>query len=186
MVLLAGLWLAHVPPLLYVGLTSWLVWFLGPATVAFAVPIYQNRELLRLYPLSISAGVASGATLGVASSWLVAHLLGLPPDLEKSFLLRSISTPFALEAARTTGASSGLTALVVILTGLFGLLLGEFLLLAIKPRSALAHGASWGASAHAFGTLRAHQIDRQVGAISSLIMILTGIVLVLLAPVLPL
>jgi len=118
----------------------------------------------------------------VVSSWLVGRLFQLSPDLAKSLLLRSISTPFALAAARTTGASINLTALVVMLTGFLGMILGEFVLLWVKPKSPLARGALWGAASHVFGTARAQQLDPQSGAISSLIMILAGIVLVLLAP----
>jgi putative effector of murein hydrolase len=181
-VLGTGLWLTGMPALDYCRLTSWLLWFLGPATVAFAVPIYQQREWLRRYPISIAAGVLSGVALGVASSWLVGHLFQLSPELSKSLLLRSISTPFALAAAKTTGASLNLTAIVVLLTGFLGMTLGEFVLLWIKPQSPLARGALWGAASHVFGTARAYQLDHQAGAISSLIMILAGIVLVLLAP----
>jgi putative effector of murein hydrolase len=177
-----GLWLAGMPALDYYRLTSWLLWFLGPATVAFALPIYQQREWLRRYPISITAGVVSGVALGVASSWLVGHLFQLSPELSRSMLLRSISTPFALAAAHTTGASMNLTALVVLLTGFLGMILGEFVLLWVRPQSPLARGALWGAASHAFGTARAHQLDHQAGAISSLIMILAGILLVLLAP----
>lgn len=181
-VLGVGLWLAGVSAMEYYRMTSWLLWFLGPATVAFAVPIYEQREWLRRYPISIAAGVVSGVALGVGSSWLVGHLFRLSPELSKSLLLRSISTPFALAAARTTGASMSLTALVVLLTGFLGMILGEFILMWVRPRSPLARGASWGAAAHLIGTARAHQLDPQTGAISSLIMILAGIVLVLLAP----
>jgi putative effector of murein hydrolase len=181
-VLGVGLWLAGMPAVEYYRHTSWLLWFLGPATVAFAVPIYHQREWLRRYPISIAAGVLSGVALGVASSWLVAHLFRLSPELSKSLLLRSISTPFALAAARTTGASMDLTALGVLLTGFLGMLLGEYVSLRIKPRSPLARGALWGAAAHLFGTARAHQLDSQSGAISSLVMILAGVLLVLLAP----
>ncbi len=112
----------------------------------------------------------------------MAHLFHLSPELGKSLLLRSISTPFALEAARTTGASGNLTALTVVLTGFLGMMIGEIILLWIKPRSVLAQGALWGAASHAFGTARAHQIDREIGTVSSLIMILAGIALVLLSP----
>jgi putative effector of murein hydrolase len=177
-----GLWLIHVPALTFYQQTSWLLWFLGPATVAFAVPIYQQREWLRRYPLSIAAGVVTGVVLGVASSWLAGHLFHLSPALAKSLLLRSISTPFALAAAQTTGASPPLTALVVMLTGFAGMVLGEVVLLWVRPQSPLAHGALWGAASHAFGTARAYQLDSQAGAIASLVMILAGIVLILLAP----
>jgi putative effector of murein hydrolase len=97
-------------------------------------------------------------------------------------MLRSISTPFALQAAGLIGASQGLTSVVVLLTGISGIVIGDGVLIWIAPQSRLARGAMWGAAAHAIGTARAHQIHPEEGAISSLVMVFAGVSLVMLAP----
>jgi putative effector of murein hydrolase len=162
--------------------SRWLMWLLGPATIAFALPIYQQRAIIRRYPVSILTGVISSVGLGLVSSWGLSRVFGLSPELTRCMLLRSISTPFALQAAGVTGASQGLTALLVMLTGVCGILMGEGVLFCIAPGSRLARGAMWGAAAHAIGTARAHQFHPEEGAISSLVMVFAGVSLVLMAP----
>jgi putative effector of murein hydrolase len=180
-VLIAGLLLSGTPFCDYFRYTRWLLWLLGPATVAFALPIYEQRHLFRRYPLSITLGTLSGVTLGLASSWALARLFALSPDLSRSLLLRSISTPFALQAAVQIRTSPDLASLVVLLTGCCGILLGELVLLWTRTRSSFARGAMWGAAAHALGTARAQQRDPDEGVIASLVMVLSGLLMMALA-----
>lgn len=180
-VLIVSLLLLGVPFAVYNRYSHWLVWLLGPATIAFAMPIYQQRAILARYPVSILAGVISSVTLGLASSWTLSRLFALSPDLTRSMLLRSISTPFALQAAAAIGAPQGLTSLVVLLTGVCGILAGEWVLVWIAPRSRLARGAMWGAASHGIGTARAHQFHPEEGAVSSLVMVFAGVSMVMLA-----
>lgn len=184
-VLLLALILAtRTPYSQYLRGTHWLVALLGPATVAFAVPIYQQRRLIvRNWPV-LAVGVLVGSTTAVLSAWGLATALGLPRALELSLLPRSLSTPFAMIVSGQLGGAPSLTAVFVIITGVFGAAVGEVVLLRLGVRSALAKGALFGMGAHAIGTARAHQIDGEVGAIAGLIMVLTGVGNVLAAPLL--
>ena len=98
LVLLVLLQLSGVGYGVYLRDTHWLMWMMGPATVAYAYPIYQRRALLRRYPVSLAAGVVSGLVLGVLGSWLLGRLFDLPQALARSMLTRSVSTPFAMAA----------------------------------------------------------------------------------------
>lgn len=171
-----------IPYAIYFADTRWLVWLLGPATVAFALPIYHQRELIRRYPLSLAAGVVVGVLLGLASSWVLARLFHLPDEVARSLLPRSVSTPFAILASDYFGGSHQLTALFVIITGVFGMILGEAMLVLLGLRSKLARGALFGAAAHAAGTVKAREIGAEEGAVASLVMMFAGILMVLLAP----
>ena len=102
--------------------------------------------------------------------------------LERSLSVRSISTPFAIAAAPSVGGQAELAAVFVVITGLIGMVLGEWLLGWLPVRSKLAKGALFGAGAHAVGTATAHKRDTEEGVISSLTMIIAGILMVLLAP----
>ena len=164
--------------------THALVWMLGPATIAYALPIYERRALLRRYPLTLTIGVLTGLALGLASSWLLARLLALPPELAHSLLPRSVSTPFAIPAAEAFGGAPDITVVCVLVTGIFGLLVGDALQAALRLRSSLSRGAAFGAAAHGAGTARAHELGSEVGAVASLTMVFTGVAMVLLAPVL--
>ncbi len=168
----------------YFGATHWLVALLGPATVAFAVPIYQQREVIRRTWPVLLAGVLVGSTVAMASAWGFAHLLGLDEAMSLSLMPRSMSTPFAMTVSGDLGGAPDLTAIFVVLTGVFGAALGEIMLNWLPIRSALARGALFGMGAHGAGVARAHQIGREEGSIAGLVMVLVGLVNVLAAPLL--
>lgn len=176
--------LSHTPFAVYFQDTHWLTWLLGPATIAFAYPIYTQRALLRRYPLTLAVGVLAGLGLGLASSWLLARLFELPPDLTRSILPRSVSTPFAVSASAVFGGEQNLTVISVMITGLFGMLVGEVFLGWLGLRSGISRGAALGAAAHGLGTAKAYEIGLEEGAVASLVMVFAGIAMVLLAPVL--
>jgi putative effector of murein hydrolase len=151
----------------YFSATHWLVALLGPATVAFAIPIYQQRATIRRYWPVLLAGVVVGSSSAMASAWGLAHLLGLNEAISLSLMPRSMSTPFAMTVSGDIGGTPDLTAIFVVLTGVFG---------------ALARGALFGMGAHGAGVAKAHQIGSEEGSIAGLVMVLVGLVNVLAAP----
>lgn len=183
-VLIAVVQLSSTPFPVYFGDTHWLSWLLGPATVAFALPIYQYRELVKEHWLALSLGSVAGIVASLGSTLLLDRLLGLHGSMAQSLLARSVSTPFALEATRHLGGSAQLTGVFVIITGLFGILLGQVLLARLPLRMRIARGAPYGAAAHGFGLSKARAIGPQEGAVASLTMIFSGVLMVLLAPLL--
>jgi len=176
--------LAHIPYSLYVEDTRWLMWLLGPATVAFAVPIYEYRALLKRHWISLSVGVTVGILVGVGGSLMLAKLLHLSPELQRSLMTRSVSTPFALAVSDRIHAPKDLTALFVIATGVCGMLFGELVLAFVPLRTRLARGALFGAAAHGVGTAKARELGSEEGVVSSLTMMIAGVAMVLLAPLL--
>lgn len=166
----------------YIRGTHWLVALLGPATVAFAVPIYEQRALIRRrWPLLL-AGMVAGSLTAVATSWALAYVLGIDGELRLSLLPRSISTPFAMEVSGEIGGIPDLTAVFVVLTGIIGAAVGDVVLARLPLRSTLAKGALFGVGAHGAGTARANQIGREEGAVAGLVMVLVGLMNVALAP----
>jgi predicted murein hydrolase (TIGR00659 family) len=176
--------LARIPYPVYFADTRWLMWLLGPATVAFAVPIYEYRHLLARHWISLSVGVTVGILVAVGGSLVLAKLLHLSPDLQRSLATRSVSTPFALAVSDRIHAPKDLTALFVIATGVCGMLFGELVLALVPLRSRLARGALFGAAAHGVGTAKARELGNEEGVVASLTMMIAGVVMVLLAPAL--
>ncbi|OHX20306.1 LrgB family protein [Chromobacterium sphagni] len=174
--------LARVPYHTYFADTRWLTWLLGPATVAFAIPIYEQRALIRKHWLSLGCGVLAAVPVAVFSSVWLARWLDLSELTQKSLAPRSISTPFALAASHTLGGSSDLTALFVVVTGVFGMMVGQLLLAVLPVRSTLARGALFGAAAHAAGTAKAAELGAEEGVVASLTMMLAGVATVFAAP----
>jgi len=175
---------AHIPYPVYFQDTRWLMWLLGPATVAFAVPIYEYRELMKRHWISLTVGVTVGILVAVGGSLALAKLLHLSPELQRSLMTRSISTPFALAVSDKIGAPRDLTALFVIATGICGMLFGEIVLALVPLRTRLARGALFGAAAHGVGTAKARELGSEEGVVASLTMMIAGVVMVLLAPAL--
>jgi predicted murein hydrolase (TIGR00659 family) len=172
----------HVSYRDYIRGTHWLVALLGPATVAFAVPIYEQRALIRRrWPLLL-VGMVAGSLTAMITSWVLAYVLGIDGALRLSLLPRSMSTPFAMEVSGEIGGIPDLTAIFVVLTGLFGAAVGDVVLARLPLRSKIAKGASFGMGAHGAGTARAHELGREEGAIAGLVMVLVGLMNVALAP----
>ncbi|HEN3584541.1 TPA: LrgB family protein [Yersinia enterocolitica] len=182
MVLVLLLVVTHISYQDYIGETHWLLWLLGPATIAFAVPVYETLSIIRRHWLSLTAGVITAITVAVVSSVWLAKLLTLSEEVQRSLAVRSITTPFALEAAKQLGGQPDLVALFVVITGVFGMAVGDLLFLRLSVRSGLAKGAGLGASSHGAGTAKAYEMGQQEGVVSSLVMMLAGIITVIGAP----
>jgi predicted murein hydrolase (TIGR00659 family) len=183
--LLAALMLAvRVPYGEYASGAGWLVTMLGPATVAFAIPIYEQRALVRRYWLVLLVGGLAGSITAVVSSWALATLMHVGGAMRLSLVPRSTSTPFAMAVSARIGGVPELTAVFVVVTGVLGAVLGERLLAHLPVRSALARGASLGAGAHAVGTVKAYEMGHTEGTVSALVMITVGLMNVLAAPLL--
>lgn len=163
--------------------TQWLSLLIGPLTIAFAIPIYEQRDLIRQYWLVLVVGASAGSLTAIISSWALALAFGIEDSIRLSLIPRSISTPFAMTVSRDIGGVPELTAIFVVVTGVLGAIIGKALLTKLSFRSALAKGALLGIGAHAAGTAHAQKIGATEGAIASLVMILAGLLNVLLLPV---
>ncbi|KOC88606.1 LrgB family protein [Winslowiella iniecta] len=182
MVLVALLIVTHISWQDYIGESRWLLWLLGPATLAFAVPVYENMAIIRRHWMSLTAGVITATTVAVCSSVWLARLLTLPEEIQRSLAVRSITTPFALAAAKQLGGQPDLVALFVVITGVFGMAIGDILFLRLSVKQGLAKGAGLGAASHGAGTAKAYELGQQEGVVSSLVMMLSGVVTVIIAP----
>lgn len=166
----------------YIGATGWLVLLLGPATVAFAIPIYQERALIRKHWVVLLIGTVIGSITAVVTSWALATLVGLDDTLRLSLLPRSVTTPFAMDVSRAIGGVPDLTAVFVVITGVAGAVIGDLILARVPVATTLARGALYGVGAHGAGTARAHQIGEREGAVAGLVMVFVGLLNVLAAP----
>lgn len=172
----------HISYQNYMGEAHWLLWLLGPATIAFAVPVYDNLAVIKRHWMSLSAGVTTAVVVAVTSSVWLARLFTLPDEIQRSLAVRSITTPFALAAAKPIGGQPELVALFVVITGVFGMAVGDVLFMRLAIRGGMAKGAGFGAASHGAGTARSYELGPQEGVVASLVMMLSGVVTVLAAP----
>ncbi|ESK39989.1 hypothetical protein P256_00428 [Acinetobacter nectaris CIP 110549] len=164
--------------------TQWIVNLLGPATVAFAVPIYRYRETIKQHIGVLTIAIFVGMSVGVFSAYKMAQLFGFDSEVTHSLMARSISTPFAIVLAENIHGSATLVSLFTALTGLIGMILGDLILAITRIKSNIANGAAFGSGAHGFGTARAQQRNNEEGVIASLTMVISGILMVVIGPTL--
>lgn len=166
----------------YMMENKWIIWMLGPATIAFAIPIYEYRKVIKEHVLSISLGIVVGMIAGVISAFYLAKLFSFNQETTYSLMARSISTPFAMELTSNIGGSVELVILFTMITGIAGVAMADMILLTLKLNSRFAQGAALGNSAHGFGTSKAFMRHREEGVVACLTMVLAGVFMVLLGP----
>ena len=181
-IIVLGLVLFDVSYETYMHDSKWLMWLLGPATVAFAIPIYEYRMLIKKHAFAIGLGIVVGMFAGIISSFYLAKLFQFDPATSYSLMARSISTPFAMELTSNIGGSVELVILFTMITGTAGVVLGDLVLAALKLNSHFAQGASYGNAAHGFGTSHAFSRHPEEGVAACLTMVLAGVFMVLAGP----
>ncbi len=175
---------------LFISNTSFDVYFegaqfvhflLGPATIAFAIPLYQQIEKLKRIwiPVTISVviGVATGALTSVGLAWV----LGASHETLMSLAPKSMTTPIAMGVSEQLGGLPSLTAVLVISTGIVGAVMGSKLFEVMKIEDDSVKGVAMGLNAHGIGTARAFQVSPEMGAFSGLgmaLMAFTGPILI--------
>lgn len=164
--------------------TQWLTQLIGPATVAFAVPIYRYRMVIKQQFLVLLVAITVGMSVGVYSSYLFAQMFHFDSEVTHSLMARSISTPFAMILAQDIQGSAALVSLFTVITGFTGMILGDLILAFTRIKSNIANGAALGNGAHAFGTAKAQQRHSEEGVIASLTMVIAGILMVVVGPLL--
>ncbi len=155
---------------------SWITFWLGPATVALAVPLAKQLRQMAGVWKAVLAGVAAGSAVSIGSTWLIAWLLKSDPVLMKSLLTKSVTTPITLELTTSIGGIPSLAGLFVALTGMIGAVIARPLLRLAGIDSDWAIGVAVGTSSHAIGTASLMGESQTQVAASSLAMILAGIV----------
>jgi putative effector of murein hydrolase len=156
-----------------------LIWMLGPATAALALPFFRKRAVLAAHPLPVVAAVLTGVVSTVATALGVGALLGLPREWLGSAALKSVTLPVALGLSDLAGLDPGITTLCVFCAGLFGSAFGPPLLTRLGIRTPLARGLALGTLSHAIGTARALEEDPLAGAAGVVALTLAALLMAL-------
>jgi putative effector of murein hydrolase len=157
---------------------------LGPATVALAVPLYNQLSVLRQLGFKVLLPIVIGGTVAPILAWMSVYFLDSPLQLQMTMLVKSITTPLAMGTAELIGGMPGLAAVIVILTGIVGATFAPWLIMISKADSEYAQGLALGSVAHVVGTARALSISETCGACATLGLCLNGIFTALLLPIL--
>jgi predicted murein hydrolase (TIGR00659 family) len=167
----------------YFEQVRFLNFLLGPATVALAVPLYEQRAKLRAAFTPLIGSLFAGSACGILSAWGIARAFGAPREILLSLAPKSVTTPIAIAICERIGGIPSLTAVYVITTGIFGAITLPPLLRACGFKSKLAQGFALGVAAHGVGTARAFQESEEVGAFAGLALALNGLLTAILVPI---
>lgn len=170
----------------YRSATELVAFWLGPATVALAIPLHRQAHRLKGFVVPMLVAVTVGAAVSIASAVLIARALGADEQLERTLAPKAATTPVAIAVTDALGGIAPLTAVLVILVGVVGAVIGPATLNLVRVRDRRARGLSIGAVSHGVGASRMLREDETEGAFAGLSMGLTALAISLLVPVLAL
>ncbi|WP_416198314.1 MAG: TIGR00659 family protein [Sporanaerobacter sp.] len=163
---------------------SIISFFLGPATVVLAVPLYKQIEKLKANGLPIIVGITVGCITAILSVCFLSKLFSLDEVIIMSLLPKSVTAAISMEVSSQIGGIPALTVAATVVTGIVGNVLWPYISKLFKIENDVASGISLGTSAHALGTAKAMEIGEVEGGMASLAIGVAGLVTVLLAPIL--
>lgn len=162
--------------------SDFINFLLGPTVVALGYLLYEQLNLLKQNTTSIILAIFAGSVVGIVSVIVLAKLTGADDILIYSISTKSVTTPIAMSISSQYGGNVSLTAVIVVVCGIYGSIVGPYVLKLLKIESRIAVGLSLGASSHGIGTARAMEIGMTEGAISGLAIGLMGVMTALLVP----
>ena len=156
----------------------YLSWFLTPATVCLAIPLYEQIELLKKHWKAVLTGILSGVLTSLLTVFVLSKLMSLSHKEYVTMLPKSITTAIGMGVSEELGGYVTITVAVIIVTGVLGNILAEFLCKIFRITEPIAKGLAIGSASHAIGTAKAMEMGEIEGAMSSLSIAVAGIITV--------
>lgn len=156
--------------------------FLTPVTVCLAVPLYETLALLKKNKKALALGIFSGVVTTLMTILAMSLLFGLSHKEYVTFLPKSITSAIGMGVSEELGGYPGLTVAIIIITGVIGNVCAPLLCRLFHLESPIARGVAIGSSSHAIGTVKAMEMGAVEGAISSLSIVVSGLMTVVCAP----
>ena len=151
---------------------------LTPATVCLAVPLYEQLQLLKRHKAAILTGVISGVLTSLVCVLVLAMLFGLDHAAYVTLLPKSITTAIGMGVSEQLGGHVSITVAVIIITGVIGNMIAESVCKAFHITEPIARGIAIGTASHAIGTTKAMELGEVEGAMSSLSIVVAGMLTV--------
>lgn len=162
----------------YNSSAQYVSWFLTPVTVSLAIPLYRQIEVLKSNLKAILCRIAGGVIASGVGIFLLALVFGLSHAEYVTLLPKSITSAIGMGVSQELGGYPTITVPVIIITGIFGNMIGERVLKFFKVTNPIAKGLAMGTSSHATGTSRAMEMGPVEGAMSGLSIAVAGLITV--------
>ena len=178
---IALLLMFHIPYETYQQSAQYISYLLTPATISLALPLYKQIYLLKENIKAILLGIVAGVLSSLSSVYLFALLFAFTHQEYATFLPKSITTAIGMGISEELGGIVSLTVASIIITGIIGNISATYILKLFHIKEPIAKGLAIGCASHAIGTSKAMEIGEIEGAMSSLAIVLSGLITVLLA-----
>lgn len=164
----------------YNSSAKYLSYLLTPATISLALPLYEQIDKLKKNALAILIGILSGVITSLTTVLLLSKVFGFPYEVFVTFLPKSITTAIGMSVSEQLGGYVSISVTAIVLTGVLGNVICELILKIFGIKNKIAKGIAIGTASHAIGTSKAMEMGEVEGAISSLSIVVAGIMTVLL------
>ena len=162
--------------------TSLLSWLMTPATVCLAISMYEQFQILRKNIPVILAGVAAGAVSCLLTVVLFGLAIGFDRTLTVSLLPKSVTTAIGVPLSQIAGGMTPITTAAIILTGITASVLGPGLCRLFRLTDEVSRGVAFGTAGHVIGTAKANEFSALTGAVSSLSLVVAGLLTAVILP----
>lgn len=161
---------------------SFLRYFLTPATVCLAVPLYQKLEMLKKNFMAIILGIVSGVFISAISILKMCLILNFDHDMYVTLLPKSVTTAIGISVSEELGGIVALTTAAIVITGNIGGMFAEIIFKVFRIKEPISKGLALGTGSHVMGTSKALEIGEVEGAMGSLAIAVAGIITVIVLP----
>ena len=158
---------------------KYISYLLTPATVCLAVPLYEQFELLKKNYKAVLLGISTGVLTSLMSIFSLALVFNLDHNSYVTLLPKSITTAIGIGVTEELGGYASLTVAIIIITGVLGNIMAEATCRIFHITHPVAKGIAIGTSSHALGTAKAMEIGEVEGAMSSLSIVVSGMLTVI-------
>lgn len=171
-------------PAVYKAGTAKLSWLMTPATISLAIPMYEKLQILKKNGLAVAVGAMSGALTCILTLMAVGIFLNMDKTILISLMPKSVTAAIGVVLSDLYGGIGAVTTIVIVITGVSANVMGVKLCDLFGITDPVAQGVAFGTSGHVIGTTKAAEVSPLVGAVSSLSLVVAGLLTALLFPAL--
>lgn len=159
-----------------------LTFFVAPATVVLAVPLYKNLDIIKKYFLPILFGCLVGISIGAIVGIFLCNVFGINKEILLSMLPKSVTSAIGYEISKKIGAIMEISMVFIVICGIIGYSVGELIFKIFKIDDKVARGVALGSCSHVLGTAKAMELGEIEGSISTVSISISGILATILIP----
>ena len=180
--IIAVLLIFKIPYVNYKEGADILTFFVAPATVVLAIPLYKNLDIIKKYFIPIFLGCLIGISVGAITAIILCNIFGINREILLSMLPKSVTSAIGYEISKKIGEIIEISMVFIVICGIIGYSVGELIFKIFKIDDKIARGVALGSCSHVLGTAKAMELGEVEGSISTVSISISGVLAVILLP----